>query len=112
MAKRNYTLFFSTDKNADKSGCGCRKYTENLGLVPRAGWCKERWRNDRNRQQWVADLVYSSTPKLWRTSLLSSFNIHYVSGAGSIPTTMNLLGTLKAFSKTASLKSQNKIKSV
>jgi len=30
-----------------------------------------------------------------------SFNIHDVSGAGSIPATMNLFGTLKASSKTA-----------
>jgi hypothetical protein len=95
---------FSTDKTVDKSGCCCRKYTKNLGLVPRAGWCKKRWRNNRNRQQWVADPVYSSTPKLWQTSLLSSFNIHHVSGAGSIPATMNLLGTLKTFSKTATSK--------
>jgi hypothetical protein len=115
IAKKKYTLLAqiklrinqavaveSTQRiTVDKSGCGCRKYTANSGLVPRAGWCKKRWRNNRNRQQWVADPVYSSTPKLLWTSLLSSFNIHDVSGAGSIPATMNLFGTLKATSKTA-----------
>jgi hypothetical protein len=107
MAPKKTVHSFSIDKTVDKSGSDCRNYAANLGLVPRAGWCKEQWRNNINRQRWVADRVYSNTPKLWWMRLLSSGNIHDV----SIPATMNLLGTITDFPNPLRIKSQkyNKI---